>query len=132
MPDNVNTEVKTPEVMLREVEQNVTAKLDASLGEKIDAKLRKFADEFKPKVEVVGPASELRAIADQIVSIGKDFMSGGSKRSLILNGSGAYNVLKSFEKVIHDKHDIVAKARIEYGAGASTRIPVISTRPTLS
>lgn len=114
------------------VEEKVTGALEArmaELTEKINAQIRSIAAELKPKVEVVGPASEMRAVADQIVAIGKDFMAGGSKRSLILNGSGAYNVLKSFEKVIADKHDIVAKARIEYGAGASTRIPVISTRP---
>ena len=129
----VKTEAKTPEVMLREIETNVEKrveeKIESSLVEKIDAKFRAALADLKPKVEVVGPASELRAVADQIVAIGKDFMAGGSKRSLNLNGSGAYNVLKSFEKVIADKHDIVAKARIEYGAGASTRIPVISTRP---
>ena len=129
----VKTEAKTPELMLREIETNVEKrveeKIESSLVEKIDAKFRAALADLKPKVEVVGPASELRAVADQIVAIGKDFMAGGSKRSLMLNGSGAYNVLKSFEKVIADKHDIVAKARIEYGAGASTRIPVISTRP---
>ncbi len=129
----VKTETRTPELMLREIETNVEKrveeKIESSLVEKIDAKFRAALADLKPKVEVVGPASELRAVADQIVAIGKDFMAGGSKRSLILNGSGAYNVLKSFEKVIADKHDIVAKARIEYGAGASTRIPVISTRP---
>lgn len=128
MPDNVNTEVKTPEVMLREVEQNVTAKLEASMGDRIDASLRKFADEFKPKIEVVGPASEMRAVADQIVSLGKDAL-GGSRRSLTLSGAGAYNVLKAFEKVITDRHDIVSKARFEYGAASNVRIPIISARP---
>lgn len=128
MPDNVNAEAKTPEIMLREVEQNVTAKLEASLSEKVDASLRKFADEFKPKIEVVGPASEMRAVADQIVSLGKDAL-GGSRRSLTLSGAGAYNVLKAFEKVITDRHDIVSKARFEYGAASNVRIPIISARP---
>lgn len=128
---------KTPEQMLDEVKTEVRTSLDKSLDEKvqaikdgIDAQMRAgFAELAKPKIEVVGPKSELRAINDQIVQIGSDFMKGVSKRSLILNGSGAYVVLKEFEKAIHDKHDIVGKARFEYGAAASMRIPVFSARP---
>ena len=128
----VKTEAKTPEMMLREIETNVEKrveeKIESSLVEKIDAKFRAALADLKPKVEVVGPASEMRAVADQIVSLGKDALSG-SRRSLTLSGAGAYNVLKSFEKVITDRHDIVSKARVEYGAASNVRIPIISTRP---
>lgn len=128
---------KTPEQMLDEVKTEVRTSLDKSLDEKvqaikdgIDAQMRAgFAELAKPQIEVVGPASEIRAISEQIASIGKDFLTGAAKRSLTLSGAGAYNVLKSFEKVIHDKHDIVSKARFEYGAGAQTNIPVITARP---
>jgi len=126
-------EVKTPEMMLREIESNVEKrveeKIESSLVEKIDAKFRAALADLKPKVEVVGPASEMRAVADKIISIGTEYMGGGSKRSLTLSGAGAYNVLKAFEKVITDRHDIVSKARFEYGATAQTNIPVITARP---
>jgi len=126
-------EVKTPEMMLREIESNVEKrveeKIESSLVEKIDAKFRAAIADLKPKVEVVGPASEMRAVADKIISIGTEYMGGGSKRSLTLSGAGAYNVLKAFEKVITDRHDIVSKARFEYGATAQTNIPVITARP---
>lgn len=131
MPDNV-AEVKTPEVMLREVEQNVTknviANVETTLVEKIDAKMRAALADFKPRVEVLGPVSEIRAVSDQMAAIGRDFM-GGQKRSLTLGGAGAYNVLKSFETVITDRHDILSKVRFEYGAGAQTNIPVFTARP---
>jgi len=122
----------TPEEMISQVETNVeqrvTEKLTASIDEKLAAQTRSIIADLTPKIQVVGPASELRAVADQIVSIGKDFM-GGSRRSLTLSGAGAYNVLKAFEKVITDRHDIVSKARFEYGATAQTNIPVITARP---
>jgi len=121
-------EVKTPEVMLREVEANVTAKLEKSIDDKLAANTRQIIADLTPKVQVVGPTSELRAVADQIVSLGKDAI-GGSRRSLTLSGAGAYNVLKSFEKVITDRHDIVSKARFEYGAASNVRIPIITARP---
>lgn len=132
MAEEVKTEAKTPEVMLREIETNVEKrveeKIESSLVEKIDAKFRAAIADLKPKVEVIGPASEMRAVADQIVSLGKDAL-GGSKRSLTLTGAGAYNVLKAFEKVITDRHDIVSKARFEYGAASNVRIPIITARP---
>lgn len=131
--EEVKTEAKTPELMLREIETNVEKrveeKIESSLVEKIDAKFRAALADLKPKVEVVGPASEMRAVADKIISIGTEYMGGGSKRSLTLSGAGAYNVLKAFEKVITDRHDIVSKARFEYGATAQTNIPVITARP---
>ena len=107
---------KKPEEMLADIENNVEQRVMA----KIDAQMRaSVADLAKPKIEVVGPASDLRAIAEAIMQ----------KRALTLSGSGAYNVLKEFEKVIHDKHDIVSKARWIYGAGAQTNIPIFSARP---
>ena len=124
----VKTEAKTPEVMLREIETNVEKrveeKIESSLVEKIDAKFRAALADLRPKVEVVGPASEMRAVADAMIA-----MSKGEKRSLTLSGAGAYNVLKSFEKVVADKHDIVSKAKWFYGAGAQTNIPVFTARP---
>lgn len=117
---------KKPEEMLNDIEQNVEQRVMA----KIDAQMRVTAAEIaKPKIEVVGPASDLRAVSDQMAAIGRDLMQNGQKRSLTLGGAGAYNVLKSFEKAIHDKHDIVSKARWVYGAGAQTNIPVFSARP---
>jgi len=123
MAEEVKTEAKTPEVMLREIESNVEKrveeKIESSLVEKIDAKFRAALADLRPKVEVVGPASEMRAVAEAIVQ----------KRALTLSGAGAYNVLKSFEKVVADKHDIVSKAKWFYGAGAQTNIPVFTARP---
>jgi HK97 family phage major capsid protein len=118
---------KTPEQMLDEVKTEVRTSLDKSLDEKvkeiregIDAQMRAgFAELAKPRIEVVGPASEMRAVAEAIVQ----------KRALSLSGAGAYNVLKSFEKVVADKHDIVSKAKWFYGAGAQTNIPVFTARP---
>jgi len=126
--DPEKKEGKTPEMMLREVEKNVTANLEKSFDEKLAAQTRSIIADLTPKIQVVGPASELRAISDQIISLGKDAL-GGSKRSLTLTGAGAYNVLKAFEKVITDRHDIVSKARFEYGAASNVRIPVITARP---
>lgn len=126
-----------PDKMVDEIVNKAAEKVEAKVTAKTDERLNALSSEIrtsiaelaKPKIEVVGPKSELRAINDQIVQIGSDFMKGVSKRSLILNGSGAYVVLKEFEKAIHDKHDIVGKARFEYGAAASMRIPVFSARP---
>ena len=126
MAENVE---KTPEIMLREVEQNVTKNLEKSIDDKLAANTRQIIADLTPKIQVVGPASEMRAVADQLVSVGKDYMSGAAKRSLTLSGAGAYSVLKAFEKVITDRHDIVSKARFEYGASAQTNIPVITARP---
>ena len=128
---------KTPEQMLDEVKTEVRTSLDKSLDEKvkeiregIDAQMRAgFAELAKPRIEVVGPASELRAVSDQMAAIGRDFMQKGEKRSLTLSGAGAYNVLKSFETVITDRHDILSKVRYEYGASAQTNIPVFTARP---
>ena len=128
---------KTPEQMLDEVKTEVRTSLEKSLDEKvkeiregIDAQMRAgFAELAKPRIEVVGPASELRAVSDQMAAIGRDFMQKGEKRSLTLSGAGAYNVLKSFETVITDRHDILSKVRYEYGASAQTNIPVFTARP---
>lgn len=128
---------KKPEEMLAEIKAEVRTSLDKSLDEKvkeiregIDAQMRAgFAELAKPRIEVVGPASELRAVSDQMAAIGRDFMQKGEKRSLTLSGAGAYNVLKSFETVITDRHDILSKVRYEYGASAQTNIPVFSARP---
>lgn len=112
---------KKPEEMLADIEQNVESRVMA----KIDAQMRATAAEMaKPKIEVIGPASEMRAVADAMIA-----MSKGEKRSLTLSGAGAYNVLKSFEKVVAEKHDIVSKAKWFYGAGAQTNIPVFTARP---
>lgn len=117
---NEGHEVRSPEMMLREVEQNVTRNVEDSLVEKIDAKLRAFAEGFKPRVEVVStPETELRAIADAMVQ----------KRAITLNGAGAYNVLTEIFKVIDLKYDLLARCRTIYGAGAQTNIPVLSARP---
>lgn len=122
-----------PDKMVDEIVNKATEKVEAKVESRftdLAAEIRAgLAELAKPKIEVVGPASEMRAISEQIASIGKDFLTGAAKRSLTLSGAGAYNVLKSFEKVIHDKHDIVSKARFEYGAGAQTNIPVITARP---
>jgi len=128
---------KKPEEMLAEIKAEVRTSLDKSLDEKvkeiregIDAQMRAgFAELAKPRIEVVGPASELRAVSDQMAAIGRDFMQKGEKRSLTLSGAGAYNVLKSFETVITDRHDILSKVRYEYGASAQTNIPVFTARP---
>jgi len=118
-------EVKTPEMMLREIESNVEKrveeKIESSLVEKIDAKIRAaIADEFKPKIEVVStPETELRAVADAMMQ----------KRAITLNGAGAYNVLTEIFKVIDLKYDLLARCRKIYGAGAQTNIPVLSARP---
>lgn len=125
MAENVE---KTPEMMLREVEANVTKNLEKSIDDKLAANTRQIIADLTPKIQVVGPASEMRAVADQLVAVGKDALAG-SRRSLTLSGAGAYNVLKSFEKVITDRHDIVSKARFEYGAASNVRIPIISARP---
>ena len=126
-------DVKTPEMMLREIENNVEKrveeKIESSLVEKIDAKFRAAIADLKPKVEVIGPASEKRAIAEKMVQIGNEYLNNGVKRALTLSGAGAYNVLKTFEEVVTDRHDILTKIRFEYGAGAQTNIPVISARP---
>jgi len=133
MAEEVKTEAKTPEVMLREIETNVEKrveeKIESSLVEKIDAKFRAAIADLKPKVEVIGPASEKRAIAEKMVQIGNEYLNNGVKRALTLSGAGAYNVLKTFEEVVTDRHDILTKIRFEYGAGAQTNIPVISARP---
>ena len=128
---------KTPEQMLDEVKTEVRTSLEKSLDEKVQAikdgiaaQMRAgFAELVKPRIEVVGPASELRAVSDQMAAIGRDFMQKGEKRSLTLSGAGAYNVLKSFETVITDRHDILSKVRYEYGASAQTNIPVFTARP---
>lgn len=128
MADEVKTEAKTPELMLREIETNVEKrveeKIESSLVEKIDAKFRAALADLKPKVEVEGPRSELRAVAEEMIKL-----ANGEKRALTLSGTGAYNVLKSFETVVATKHDILGRVRYMYGAGAQTNIPVISTRP---
>jgi len=133
MAEEVKTEAKTPEVMLREIESNVEKrveeKIESSLVEKIDAKFRAALADLKPKVEVVGPASELRAVSDQIANIGRDYLQKGEKRQLTLTGAGAFAVLKSFEKVIAGRHDILSLIRYEYGANAQTNIPVFTARP---
>ena len=84
MAEEVKTEAKTPEVMLREIESNVEKrveeKIESSLVEKIDAKFRAALADLRPKVEVVGPASEMRAVADQIACIGPllaELLDGG-------------------------------------------------------
>ena len=116
-------EVKTPEMMLREIESNVEKrveeKIESSLVEKIDAKFRAALADLKPKVEVVGPASELRAVADAMIQ----------KRAITLNGAGAYNVLTEIFKVIDLKYDLLTRVRKIYGAGAQTNIPVLTARP---
>ena len=123
----------TPEEMISQVEENVekrvTEKLMVHMDEKLAAQTRSLIADLTPKIQVIGQASELRTVADQLVSVGKDYMSGAAKRSLTLSGAGAYNILKAFEKVITDRHDIVSKARFEYGATAQTNIPVITARP---
>lgn len=118
-----NTE-QTPEAMLRQVEANVTKNLEKTLDDKLAANTRQIIADLTPKIQVVGPASEMRAVADAMIQMYK-----GEKRALTLSGAGAYNVLKAFEKVVADKHDIVSKARWIYGAGAQTNIPVFTARP---
>ena len=116
-------EVKTPEMMLREIESNVEKrveeKIESSLVEKIDAKFRAALADLKPKVEVVGPASEYRAIAQAMME----------KRAITLNGSGAYKIIQDLVQAVIKKQDLLAKYRFEYGAGAQMNIPVLSARP---
>ena len=125
MAEEVKTEAKTPEVMLREIETNVEKrveeKIESSLVEKIDAKFRAALAEFaKPRIEVVStPETELRAMADAMLQ----------KRTLELSGAGAYNVLAEIFKVVDLKYDLLARCRKVYGAGAQTNIPVLSARP---
>ena len=111
------------EKMVQDIVDKAAAKAEAGLverQEKVNAEIRAaIADLAKPRIEVVGPASDIRAIAEAMVQ----------KRSLTLSGAGAYNVLKAFEKVITDRHDILSKVRFEYGASAQTNIPIISARP---
>lgn len=119
----VKTEAKTPELMLREIESNVEKrveeKIESSLVEKIDAKFRAALADLKPKVEVVGPASEYRAIAQAMME----------KRAITLNGSGAYKIVQDLVQAVIKKQDLLAKYRFEYGAGAQMNIPVLSARP---
>lgn len=120
MAEEKKEEALSPELALREIEKNVTKNVEDSLVEKIDAKLRAFAEGFKPKIEVVStPETELRAIADAMMQ----------KRAITLNGAGAYNVLTEIFKVIDLKYDLLARCRKIYGAGAQTNIPVLSARP---
>ena len=119
----VKTEAKTPELMLREIETNVEKrveeKIESSLVEKIDAKFRAALADLKPKIEVVGPASEYRAIAQAMME----------KRAITLNGSGAYKVVQDLVQAVINKIDLLSKYRFEYGAGAQMNIPVLSARP---
>jgi len=123
MAEEVKTEAKTPEIMLREIETNVEKrveeKIESSLVEKIDAKFRAALADLKPKVEVVGPASEYRAIAQAMAE----------KRAITLNGSGAYKIVQDLVQAVIKKQDLLAKYRFEYGAGAQMNIPVLSARP---
>lgn len=123
-----------PDKMVNEIVERSAEKVEGKFADKIEAisaQVRELAAGLvkKPEVEVIGPKSELRAVSDQMAAIGRDMMQNGQKRSLTLSGSGAYNVLSSFEKAVHDKHDIVSKARWIYGAGAQTNIPIFSARP---
>lgn len=123
MAEEVKTEVKTPELMLREIESNVEKrveeKIESSLVEKIDAKFRAALADLRPKVEVVGPASEYRAIAQAMME----------KRAITLNGAGAYKIVQDLVQAVVKKVDLLAKYRFEYGAGAQMNIPVLSARP---
>lgn len=112
---------KTPEQMLREVKQSVKDELGPELKAEINEQVRGIVAELaKPKIEVVStPETEIRAVWDAM----------REKRSVTLSGAIAYNVLKAFEKVIVDRHDILSKVRYEYGAGGQTNIPVITARP---
>ena len=121
MADEVKVpEVKTPEAMLREVEENVSKNLDATINEKIEAKMRAAVADFRPRIEVVSTVeTELRMIAEQMAQ----------KRAVTISGAGAYNVLQALEKVIITKYDLLRRFRFIYGAGSNTNIPVLTARP---
>lgn len=104
----------------KEVVNELKETMEKRIKEEVAAQVRAtIADIAPPKIEVVGPASDLRAMYDAMKE----------KRAITLNGSGAYNVLSEIVKVITTKYDLLQKVRYIYGAGAQTNIPVLAARP---